>query len=135
MLALKWTDIDEEGITVCPQKVENTTHKRLKIRLSNELKALLKTLPNTSPSIFTTRQDSPYTSQGFSSIWRRLMDRFVSHGGVRFTEHDLRGKVATDMNNVVLAQKLLGHAGIKMTEAYIKQRQTDIVESHTRKPK
>ena len=63
------------------------------------------------------------------------MALYVSSGGKRFHEHDLRGKTATDMDDAPAAQKLLGHKSIKMTEAYIKQRKTDVVEPHKRKPK
>jgi len=63
------------------------------------------------------------------------MVKFVSTGNVRFHEHDLRGKVATDMEDAALAQKLLGHKSIKMTEAYIKQRQIDVVQPAKRKKK
>ena len=52
-----------------------------------------------------------------------------------FHEHDLRGKVATDMDDPVAAQKLLGHKNMGMTEDYIKARQTEVVQPHTRKTK
>ncbi len=55
--------------------------------------------------------------------------------GARFHEHDLRGKVATDMDDPVAAQKLLGHKDMSMTEDYIKARQTEVVKPHTRRKK
>lgn len=36
-----------------------------------------------------------------------------------FTEHDIRGKVATDMDDIFKSNKLLGHSSIQMTEDYI----------------
>lgn len=77
----------------------------------------------------------PYTASGFQSIWKRVMTKFMAAGGVRFHEHDLRGKVATDMDDPVAAQKLLGHKDMSMTEDYIKARQTEVVKPHTRKKK
>lgn len=56
------------------------------------------------------------------------MATFVSAGNDRFTEHDLRGMVATDMDDAASAQKLLGHKSITMTETYIRARKTDLVE-------
>lgn len=58
------------------------------------------------------------------------MTKFIAVGGVRFHEHDLRGKVATDMNDPIAAQKLLGHKDMSMTEDYIKARQTEVVQPH-----
>ncbi len=55
--------------------------------------------------------------------------------GVVITEHDLRGKVATDMDDPVAAQKLLGHKDMSMTEDFIKARQTEVVKPHTRRKK
>lgn len=60
------------------------------------------------------------------------MTKFIADGGVRFHEHDLRGKVATDMDDPVAAQKLLGHKDMSMTEDYIKARETEVVKPHTR---
>ena len=63
------------------------------------------------------------------------MHEFVKAGGTRFTEHDIRGKVATDIDDPYQAQKLLAHSSIKMTEHYIKQRKTTVVQPHSRKKK
>lgn len=38
-------------------------------------------------------------------VWTRL-------GKTSFNEHDLRGKVATDMNNLESAKNLLGHSSM-----------------------
>lgn len=135
MLVLEWDDIDDEGISVCPQKTENSTGKKIKIGLTKEVLDVLQSLPRASKLLFPTRLGTPYTSQGFGSIWRRVMTKFVSAGGVRFTEHDIRGGVATDMEDAAAAQKLLGHKNISMTEAYIKARKTDVVAPLTRKKK
>lgn len=128
MLALSWADIDDTGIMICPQKTQGSTGKRIRIRLTPELQTVLQRLPKSSPLLFPTRSGTQYTSQGFGSIWRRLMATFVSAGNERFTEHDIRGMVATDMDDAAAAQKLLGHKSITMTEAYIRARKTDLVE-------
>ena len=41
---------------------------------------------------------------------------------VEFQFRDLRAKAATDLENLELAQKLLGHSGRQMTEHYTKKR-------------
>lgn len=135
LLALQWSDITEEGITVCPIKTQTSTRKRILIAMTPELDSLLASLPKSGKHCFTTRLKQSYTSSGFQSIWKRLMTKFIVVGGVRFHEHDLRGKVATDMNDPIAAQKLLGHKDMSMTEDYIKARQTEVVQPHTRKTK
>lgn len=58
-------------------------------------------------TLFTTRKGTAYTSDGFRSIWQRTVTRYVAAGGLHFTEHDLRAKVASD--DPEHAQKRLGH--------------------------
>lgn len=135
LLTLQWNDITEKGITVCPIKTQNSTRKRMLIAMTPELSSLLELLPKSGEYCFMTRLNRPYTASGFQSIWKRAMTKFIRTGGVRFHEHDLRGKVATDMDDPVAAQKLLGHKNMGMTEDYIKARQTEVVQPHTRKQK
>jgi hypothetical protein len=52
------------------------------------------------------RVAGPYTEDGFSAIWQRLMAKHVKVGGIRFSFHDLRSGSA-DVN---LAQQNLQHA-------------------------
>jgi len=135
LLALQWSDITEEGIAVCPIKTQTSTRKKMLISMTPELSSLLQSLTKSGPYCFTTRLNHPYTASGFQSIWKRVMTKFVAAGGARFHEHDLRGKVATDMDDPVAAQKLLGHKDMSMTEDYIKARQTEVVKPHTRRKK
>jgi integrase len=54
-----------------------------------------------------------------------LSDRFQAaraKAGVHFQLRDLRAKAATDLEDLALAQKLLGHASRAMTEHYTKHR-------------
>lgn len=129
LLALRWEDVTDTSLSVRTQK----TGQRLSISLTNELSSLISSLPKLGDTCFCTRLGKAYSSSGFASIWNRLMKKFTSSGRVRFHEHDIRGKTATDMNDPVAAQRLLGHSSITMTEAYIKQRQTDVVQPLRRK--
>jgi integrase len=129
MLNIRWEDITPTACVVTVGK----TGKRLAIALSPEVREILDHLPKKSVTLFATRSETPYTSQGFGAIWRRTMAKFVSNGGLRFTEHDLRGSVATDMEDPQAAQALLGHKNIAMTERYIKARKTDVVQPAKRR--
>ena len=73
------------------------------------------------------------TDRNSNGVWDRVMKEFIRAEGERFTEHDLRGKVATDIEDPYLAQQLLAHSSIKTTEGYIKQRQKVVVHPHSRK--
>ena len=56
----------------------------------------------------------PYTVSGFSSIWQRKMKSALVEGVLkeRFTDHDLRRKTASDLDDLEHAKKLLGHANV-----------------------
>ena len=56
-------------------------------------------------------------AKGFDSIWRRFINKALKETKLseRFTEHDLRAKVASD-TETENARKLLGHANIEVTE-------------------
>lgn len=135
MLALEWRNVTDEHLLVAPIKTIGSTGKKLLIQRTPELNEILARLTNDSPTLFATKWGTPYTSAGFGSIWRRVMAKYTSTGNQRFHEHDLRGKVATDIENPVAAQALLGHKNIAMTEAYIKARKTDVVQPHSRRKK
>ena len=60
-------------------------------------------------TLFTTRNGTPYSSDGFRAIWQRAMRAYVDAGNARFTEHDLRAKVASDAGDAGRARDLLGH--------------------------
>lgn len=66
--------------------------------------------------IVTTRRGKPYTTDGFRAIWSRAMKKYLdATGNERFTENDLRAKVATDAESLLHAQERLGHTSSKTT--------------------
>lgn len=83
--------------------------------------------------LIATRRGTRYTGDGFRSIWSRDMARYVEAGGERFTDHDVRRKVASDAETLDHAQALLGHASPKQTEAVYRVRPRRVqVLSHDR---
>ena len=72
-------------------------------------------------------QANPTATLAFQSVWGRVMHELIKAGDTRFTEHNIRGKVATDIDDPYQAQKLLAHSSIKMTEQHIKQRKKTVV--------
>jgi integrase len=66
-----------------------------------------------------------------------LFNRFEkarNAAGVHFQLRDLRAKAGTDLEDLALAQKLLGHSSRAMTEHYIKRRLGDVVRPLLRTP-
>lgn len=59
-----------------------------------------------------------YTTEGWSAIFRRLMDSAIREGILeqRFTLHDIRSKTASDIRNVAVASRVLAHYNIATTD-------------------
>ena len=133
LLSLKLSDIKEDGIHVTPRKTSQTTRKKIIIEWSeqlsdsiDEIKALRKKI--LSVWLFHTRQGQPYmkengTANGFDSIWQRFMTKALEKTKLKekFTEHDLRAKVASD-TEINHAQQLLGHSSAEVTERVYRRR-------------
>lgn len=60
-------------------------------------------------TLFCTRRGQQYTGDGFRALWQYAMAKYVEAGGERFTEHDLRAKVASDSDTLDVAQARLQH--------------------------
>jgi len=120
MLQLSWPNITEEGIFRRTQK----TGKKLIFSWTPELRAIideLKSLPRSVGSIYLFAQRSGQSyynaatgrADGFQSMWQRWKKK----AGVKFTEHDLRGKAASD-SSLLDAQQALGHETTATTRGY-----------------
>ena len=59
-------------------------------------------------ALICNNQGQPYTLDGFSTIWQRVMNKAIEDKLIkeRFTFHDLRAKAGSESDN---AQDLLGH--------------------------
>lgn len=83
--------------------------------------------------LFHTNRGQPYmkgdgSANGFDSLWQRFMAKAINSTALteRFTEHDLRAKVASDIS-IKHAQVLLGHSSSHTTEK-IYRRKPNIVK-------
>jgi integrase len=74
--------------------------------------------------LFSTRYGQRYTGDGFRSIWSRAMRKYVNTGGERFTEHDLRAKVASD--DPANAQARLQHRSNAMVKTVYDRRPAQV---------
>lgn len=119
LLALTWRQVTEAGIEVKTSK----TGAGLLFEVTPELRAALDRAKRLVPQVprthvLRTRSGKPYTAEGFSAIWQRLMAKHVAAGGERFTFHDLRRKSASDSASVKDAQERLGHADEATTRRF-----------------
>lgn len=127
MLSIKLSDLKDDGIHVTPRKTANSTGKSMIIEWSDELRFAIDEIKRVRKKInsiwlFHTNKGQPYikedgTANGFDSIWRRFMNKALKETTLteRFTEHDLRAKVASD-TEIQHAANLLGHNSVELTK-------------------
>lgn len=131
MLVLKWEDFAADRLDSFMQKVS----KNIRIVQTEEITEILDAIPRNGPYLFPKKNGEVMTGNAFKAAWTRVRVKYLKEKGITFTEHDIRGKVATDMDDIFKANKLLGHSSIQMTEDYIKQRKTDVAEPLSRRKK
>ncbi len=132
ILQIKHDAITPAGVRVETSKSGNT------VKILIEWSARLKRIVNKAKEYSTARNSSylfcntkgkPYTSDGFRTIWYKLIAKATSPDNNdeirlsnKFTFHDIRRKTATDLEQLYdreHARKLLGHADQKTTGIYI----------------
>mgnify|MGYP003984487513 CR=1 FL=1 len=94
-----------------------------------------RTVPIMSPWVFYNRNGDGYynierrEASGFKSIWQRSMKKALDTTKLveRFTEHDLRAKVGSDVESDIDAQKLLAHANAATTQKHYRRRGATVV--------
>ena len=120
LLQLTAQSITPDGLFRATQK----TSKDLLFTWTPEVRAIIEELralqqPVGSMFLFATRTGQSYynpetgRADGFQSMWQRWKKK----AGVGFTEHDLRGKAASDVTREE-AQAALGHTNAAMTDRY-----------------
>ena len=86
--------------------------------------------PNNSEWLFHNRKNECYysvvnrTASGFQSIWYRSMAKAIKETKLieKFTEHDLRSKVGSDLDTDLAAQTLLAHSSAAITTKHYRRR-------------
>ncbi|MFT5350253.1 MAG: integrase [Gammaproteobacteria bacterium] len=138
MLSIKISDLQEDGIHITPRKTANSSGKKMVIEWSSELRASINEIMNLRKKIYSiwlfhTNRGQPYikenaSADGFDSIWQRFMKKALEKTELkeRFTEHDLRAKVASDTESEH-ARQLLGHTTAEITER-IYRRKANLVK-------
>lgn len=111
ILRLSKAQISAEGIQFDKRKRGAATLVEWSPRLRRYVSLALAMPSDISPMfVIHTRSGTPYTRNGFSALWHRLMNEWVSAGHKRFTFHDLRAKTVTDVSEQGRkASELTGH--------------------------
>jgi integrase len=116
LLSIRLSDLTDEGIRFTTQK----TNKTFILEWTDELREAIKEARLVKRRVgtmylFATRTGGRYTGSGFRSIWQRAMRSYAKMGGIRFTEHDIRAKTASD-TNAEHANEIMRHNSVAFTE-------------------
>jgi integrase len=137
LLTLQESDIQPDGLYVCPRKTLNSSGVSIVFELVPELEDALQLARDARPApsqyFFCNRNGQSYYdvstghANGFDSVWRRLMEKALKQTQLtdRFQEKDLRKKVASDMS-LELASQLLGHASTDTTKRHYQLKPTRV---------
>lgn len=125
MLDIRHSQITSAGIT----RNDRKTGKLKTIEMTPELAERIDAIKSLyrgkigSLYLFQTSSGRPYikedgSTSGFDSIWQRRMKKALAETDLaeRFTEHDLRRKVGSDMPTTGAAQDLLDHSTPAQTD-------------------
>lgn len=125
----------DDGIHVQRHKTKSKTGKRTIYEWNEDLRAAVDLAKaarpvDISPFLFCNKRGQGYVNEdngesfGWRSMWQRFMDRLLAETKVseRFTEHDLRAKVASDAETLERARALLQHADSRTTDAIYRRK-------------
>jgi integrase len=132
---IRLSDLTETGIMVRPHKTINTKRTARIFEWTPALKLAVEQAKaarpiDISPWLFCTREGQGYFNEdsgqasGWDSMWQRFMTRLLKDTDVkeRFTEHDLRAKVGSDLTSIERATDLLGHASKEITKRHYRRK-------------
>ena len=125
LLRLRISSCTDTGIEVTTSKTGKPVVYEWSPELRAAVNAVIAARPvDISPWLFCNKRGKGYIDEatgeahGWSSMWQRFMARVLNETTVkeRFTEHDLRAKVASDAESLERARQLLTHTDAKITQ-------------------
>ncbi len=133
VLKMKWSDIQDGCLMVVQQK----TKARLSIEVGPEMQTVIDRAKQNgklrSLYIVSNSHGHPYSPGGFETNFYRAR---IKAGIKDFHFHDIRGKAATDLEDMHIhireIQSLLGHKTQAQTENYIKSKRMTKAKSLSR---
>lgn len=130
VLAIHQRDLGEDGIYFKAEKTANSTQVQFVVAWTDDLRAAIdraKQLQRgvSTLALFTNRLRKPLTYPTVRQQWEDACEAAKVDDAHL---HDIRAKAATDAKAQGLdAQLLLGHGDAKMTERYLRLRETPLV--------
>jgi integrase len=129
------TQFKDDGIHVQRNKTKKSSGKRTIYEWTEELRKAVQIAAEARPAanaeyLFCNRHGEGYvdadtgTAKGWDSLWQGFVDRVLKETKVtqRFTEHDLRAKVASDAESLDRARALLAHVDARLTERFYRRK-------------
>jgi integrase len=116
VLALRWSQVTDEGIDVTQEKTGKRQIKLWTPRLRAAIAEARRLREIGSLFVISTRTGQRYTRNGFATLWQREMAKWVESGGERFTYHDLKHKAVSDYSGD--KQRFSGHKSRAMVLRY-----------------
>lgn len=129
----------DDGIHVQRHKTAKKTGKRTIYTWTPALReavenAIAMRPVDISPFLFCTRRGKGYINEvtgncaGWKSLWQRFYAKVMSDTKIeqRFTEHDIRAKVASDADSLQHATELLSHSDPRTTERIYRRKATRV---------
>lgn len=138
LLRLTMSNIKEDGIHIQRHKTAKATGLKTTYLWSPELREAvneaIKVRPAMSPFLFCTDRGEGYFNEengrcpGWKSMWQRFMKRVLAETKVveSFTDHDLRAKRGSDVEDVEEAAKLLSHANSSTTKKHYRRKPVQV---------
>lgn len=128
---MRLTDIRDGQLWV----EQGKTKERLGVRIEGPLKAAIDrsraradAAKVTTLHLLTDMHGQPYNAW---TLRLHIRNAAKAAGVADFQMRDMRAKAATDLDNLAVAQKLLGHRNRSTTEEYVKGRRGEIVAPFT----
>lgn len=140
ILALERRNVTEHGLAFRRGKTDEDQLIPWTDDLREIIEAIKREPPQLRKALICTqggrRPGSPYTPDGFKTLWHRTMDKAVAQGIERFHFHDLRAKSASDADSDQAAADRLGHQSPALTRRVYRRlpRVAEPLKLPTRKP-
>lgn len=121
ILALTRAQCKPDGIHYTRAKTIRKAPRKIIVQWSDELREVIasakKLPPQIRQHIVARRDGRPYTADGFSSLWQRVMTVAIDKGlESRFHFHDIRAMSATETDDLIEASERLGHSSPAVTQ-------------------
>lgn len=121
ILSLTRAQCKDDGIHYTRAKTIRKAPRPIIVMWTDELRDVITRAKQLKPQvrqhIVARRDGKPYTADGFSTLWQRVMAEAMAKGlEQRFHFHDIRAMSATETEDLIEASERLGHSSPAVTQ-------------------